>query len=657
MNIIIVLIFALSSYALAVSECNFEDSTKTLSCKVQNLRSGLSSGLSDGKLQEELHKAEAISIKCQTSMLSHLPFQKGDVLLKYGHFGNLPNLLKLEIVDCPISSIAKGAFTGLRRLSSLSIRGFVSEWPTTMLELESGAFDHLEHLESLDLSSNNLVTLPAALPCQLKTIRTFNLSRNNFNDFPFIFDDTETCNIKIDTLDLSGNRIKKLNDEAFDSFPISSLRVLLISGNRLDFIGNSSLQNLSSLEELDLSDNQLKYLPRNVFKHNPLMKSLKLHRNDLEILHTNLFQPLTELLVLNLSQNALTVELMDASVFADLKSLQVLSLSHNKIVKIDQEVLKPLSNLRVLDLTGNQIASIDNESFLNLTNLETLKLTANQLTSVDTEIEPLVNLKSLFLDSNHLQHFGISGYLPNLKNLALNNNFLLEVPDLTSLTRPLVTLDLGENDIEVLRDNAFSTTPELYGLRLSGNRIKYVSNSTFNNASNVHILNLADNEISDIEVAAFHQMESLRALRLDGNKIHDMNGLISTLERLQWLNISSNSIQWFDLAFLSQSLEWLDMSDNDVTKIGNFYGLANFKLKTLNLNSNNIKSIEASSLPNSIEIVHLKENKIEQIESFSFAGADNLKWIDLRKNKLTSITQAELEISSAGKSLLIVFNN
>ena len=105
--------------------------------------------------------------------------------------------------------------------------------------------------------------------------------------------------------------------------------------------------------------------------------------------------------------------------------------------------------------------------------------------------------------------------------------------------------------------------------------------------------------------------------RLDNNKLVDLNGLVSSLDNLRWLNVSTNNLQvmmmlmlilmaecldkqpqgikskkaiswvdplhhhqlmnylqWFDFAFIPKSLEWLDVHNNRIKRIGNYYRFA-----------------------------------------------------------------------------------
>jgi internalin A len=83
-----------------------------------------------------------------------------------------------------------------------------------------------------------------------------------------------------------------------------------------------------------------------------------------------------------------------------LKSLEVLNLNYNHLIKFDKEFAK-LENLRVLDLSNNQLAEFDAD-FAKLKHLQKLSLNYNQLTKFDANFAKLENLQVLDLRDNPL---------------------------------------------------------------------------------------------------------------------------------------------------------------------------------------------------------------------------------------------------------------
>ncbi|KAH7949934.1 hypothetical protein HPB49_017143 [Dermacentor silvarum] len=55
--------------------------------------------------------------------------------------------------------------------------------------------------------------------------------------------------------------------------------------------------------------------------------------------------------------------------------------------------------------------------------------------------------------------------------------------------------------------------------------------------------------------------------------LDDVNGLFSNLHDLIMLNISANRVRWFDYALIPIGLQWLDIHDNQVEALGNYFEL------------------------------------------------------------------------------------
>ena len=101
----------------------------------------------------------------------------------------------------------------------------------------------------------------------------------------------------------------------------------------------------------------------------------------------------------------------------------------------------------ILLLSHNQLPELDPGSLASLTSLSSLSLDHNRLTLVPPRL--------------------FQG-CPLLQDLALNNNYLDDIPsDISSLAK-LRTLDLGENRITAVAAHQLENLGSLYGLRLAG---------------------------------------------------------------------------------------------------------------------------------------------------------------------------------------------
>lgn len=162
----------------------------------------------------------------------------------------------------------------------------------------------------------------------------------------------------------------------------------------------------------------------------------------------------------------------------------------------------------------------------------------------------------------------------------------------------------------------------------------------------MQVLNLAHNEIKKLNQTVFNPLRDLRMLRLDNNKLEDINGLLQAQSELQWLNVSANSLQWFDYAFIPRSLRWLDIHDNAIEELGNYYQLKDgFSLATLDASQNRIKKLNSLSLPASLEYVILNENSIATVEPNTFINKQNLSRVELTSNHLERLELASMAIA------------
>ena len=177
-----------------------------------------------------------------------------------------------------------------------------------------------------------------------------------------------------------------------------------------------------------------------------------------------------------------------------------------------------------------------------------------------------------------------------------------------------------------------------------------IAENVFSNNTNLHVLNIAHNKIHTIEQESFKKLNNLRALRLDNNQLKDINGLVSSQKNLRWLNVSANSLQWFDFAFIPKSLEWLDLHNNNVDKIGNYYSLSHgFNLRTFDASFNRIKYVQAKSLLSGLENIYLNNNNIKDVAPESFSSLGNLSRVELQGNEMVNIELSALATAQTGK--------
>lgn len=636
----------------------------------------------------QVDSAEVLNLKCSDLYLY-------ESILRPDQFGSLAHLRHLSLESCKVRQVPDGTFLGLRRLTSLSLRGHNSAWSGAMtMQLSADSLLGLDQVTDLDLSDNNVWGLPVGTLCHTQQLTALNLSHNNIVEVSEIgltdnlnsgasSSSSSSVNNRNDnnavgrvggcqllhlhTLDLSYNRISSFLPRDLSLAP--GLRHLILRGNRLSVLSDQSLTGLWSLTGLDLADNQLSALPPALFHQASHLERLLLQNNSLSAasLSADVFHGLDNLLLLNLSRNGLVSQGLSEDTFSGLQKLMALDLSHNRLTHLPDGLLRAQNGLQILNLQHNKLTALTPDGLSSLVNLHIFLASHNRLDRIEAgAFDAMASLSSLSLDHNRLRSLpqGVltSAMSASLNDLALNSNQLDRIPEDIGRLDRLRTLDLGENRIEKLEadsvgdNNNFGVLANitgLYGLRLAGNRLTRIGSHALANNANLHVLNLAHNRLEQIDTAALRNLTNLRALRLDNNRLADINGLVSGAKQLKWLNVSANRLAWFDFAFVPKSLEWLDIHDNAVDRIGNYYkldGESGFELRTFDASHNQIVELggpEVLAL-SSLRNIYLNNNRIRSIRPETFSRLGNLSRVELHGNQLVRMEMAALAVTNKG---------
>ncbi|VEN57674.1 unnamed protein product [Callosobruchus maculatus] len=577
---------------------------------------------------------------------------------RHGSFlSSLKKLKDLRVENCKIRNIPAAALSPLRHLRKLSLRSHNSEWSAMTLELHPESFRGLAELRSLDLGDNNIWNTPDDLFCPLFSLTHLNLTRNKLQNVSAMgFSDWgngplapgRACVGGLETLDLSYNDIISLLDNGFSG--LRSLEELHLQNNALSNMGDRAFVGLTNLVTLNLSSNFLVALPPELFQSSRGLRHLYINNNSLSVLAPGLLEGLDQLNVLDLSHNELNSQWVNRDTFSGLVRLVVLNLASNQLTRIDANLFHDLYSLQLLNLEKNRISVIAEGAFSELKNLHALTLSYNKITRIENyHFSGMYALNQLSLDQNDIEFIHPNSFenMTHLQDLILNGNRLGTIPSGLGQLRFLKTLDLGKNHIESVANSSFEGLDLLYGLRLVDNHIVNISRDAFSTLPSLQVLNLASNKIKYVEQSAFSSNPTLKAIRLDANELTDISGVFTNLKSLVWLNVSSNKLMWFDFSHLPVSLEWLDMHDNQVTELGNFYDVRNtLKIRMLDVSYNLIEEIKENSVPDSIETLFLNNNKITTVLPNTFHNKPYLEKVVLYGNKIKHLELSALSLSN-----------
>lgn len=152
----------------------------------------------------------------------------------------------------------------------------------------------------------------------------------------------------IQALDLSNNSISILNNYELADEKLLKLKYLNLSTNAISEIGLNAFDGLSELAVLDLSQNHLYYLLPDIFISTKNLRILRLSKNNFNSHIPKLNCPwLTDL---TLSSCQISYVPIDA--FIGLSNLRTLDLSNNLMIQLDNVVLDKLHFLKSLLIEG-----------------------------------------------------------------------------------------------------------------------------------------------------------------------------------------------------------------------------------------------------------------------------------------------------------------
>ncbi|NXE54001.1 ECM2 protein, partial [Casuarius casuarius] len=298
------------------------------------------------------------------------------------------------------------------------------------------------------------------------------------------------------SLDLTGNIITTISDEAFNGIP--NLEWIDLSKNNLTSpgIGPQAFKILKNLKRLYLDGNMLVHIPSELPS---TLEEIKINDNRLHAIDEDSLQDLKNLVTLELEGNKLSEANVSPLAFYPLKSLSYLRLGRNKFRIIPQGL--PAS-IEELYLENNQIEEVSEICFNHTRNINVIVLKHNKLE--ENRIAPLAWINQ-----------------ENLESIDLSYNKLYHVP--SYLPKSLLHLILIGNQIERIPGYVFGhMKPGLEYLYLSFNK-------------------LTDDGVDS--VSFFGAYHSLRELFLDHNELRFVPFGIEEMKKLRFLRLNNNKIR------------------------------------------------------------------------------------------------------------------
>ncbi|ETN58356.1 toll [Anopheles darlingi] len=518
-------------------------------------------------------------------------------------------------------------------------------------QLPRNAFARLAGLSELRLESCKLLQLPEAAFEGLVALKRLSVNTHNYEWGAGKVLELQPSSMQglkeLQSLDLSDNNMRALPDGFL--CPLTGLKVLNLTNNR--FRGAESLGLIektcaggSELQSLNLGYNEIRSLPENwgVSKLRRL-QHLNLEFNNISEVHGEALAGLSSLRTLNLSYNHL--ETLPSGMFAGSRDLREIHLQGNQIYELPRGLFHRLEQLLVLDLSRNQLSShhVDNGTFSGLIRLVVLNLAHNALTRIDARtFKELYFLQILDLRNNSIGYIEDNAFLPvyNLHTLNLAENRLHTLDDrLFNGLFVLSKLTLNNNLISIVEPNVFKNCSDLKELDLSSNQLTEVPYA-IRDLSMLRALDLGENQISRIENGTFANLNQLTGLRMIDNAIENITiGMFTDLPRLSVLNLAKNRVQNIERGSFDKNLdiEAIRLDGNFLTDINGIFATLS-SLLWLNLAENHLVWFDYAFIPSNLKWLDIHGNYIESLGNYYKLQEEiKVKTLDASHNRLTDL--------------------
>ncbi|NWH89684.1 TLR5 protein, partial [Aegithalos caudatus] len=430
------------------------------------------------------------------------------------------------------------------------------------------------------------------------------------------------------------------------SFPLLEHLLLLEMGTQLVnpvTIGKGAFRNLPNLRILDLGGN--KFLQ----------------------LHLDAFVGLPSLTVLRLFYNSLGDSILEERYFQDLRSLEELDLSLNKITKLHPHPL--FYNLTALKSVNLKLNRIWNFCETNLTSFQGkhflfFNLGSNELYKTEDVAwakcsNPFKNITFSILDlsnngwsTERVQYFCTAIKGTQVIYLIFSTHIMGSGFGFDNLKNPDYSTFAG------LRGNNLKFFDISHGFIFSLNSL------IFQSLGNLESLNLFKNKINQIQRHAFFGLDNLKTLNLSGNLLGELyDYTFEGLRSVTYIDLQQNHIGMIgDKSFVQLvNLKVIDLRDNAIKRLPSFPHLTSAFLGDNKLMSVADRRITATHLElernwladlgdlyvlfqiPDLQYIFLKQNRFSYcVKRANVIENNQLVYMDLGKNMLQLVWERDL---------------
>lgn len=272
-------------------------------------------------------------------------------------------------------------------------------------------------MQYLNLAYNSIADVPSEIFKFVNGLRVINLSNNNLRTLA----ESLFFNEGLESLNLANNQLTKIPVTSITNLAALSVCDLDLSNNHIGAIHSSDLSNkFRSLARLDLSHNRLVRLEDAAFATLPHLMQLNLgHNSELEVSGKAFIGLENCLLDLNLDNVSITA-------FPDLPLpfLRRLTIADNELPFVPPELATNMTSLNSLDLSYNDLTNVPLLTH-SLPKLRHLSLAGNPITVLTNTslLGAAETLKHLDISNMQLNSFEVRGFCFWVTVIDCNNFF------------------------------------------------------------------------------------------------------------------------------------------------------------------------------------------------------------------------------------------